>query len=162
MSFPSIFGWPTKIRYGIKTKCDVLQKTIVSYQEGVIPKENISWHRYKDFPPDVKVDDVSKSHLVVQHFNETLKSLNELNDQLLARKKELYNENMEEKIWASNELKFIRESISHVEKMVAEMEENLNDVQYVLHQLESRYNPGDVERSEKKGVLEEQRRTNQN
>ena len=31
-----------------------------------------------------------------------------------------------------------------------EMEKNLNDVQYVLHQLESRYNPGGVERSEKK------------
>ena len=30
------------------------------------------------------------------------------------------------------------------------MEKNLNDVQYVLHQLESRYNPADVERSEKK------------
>ena len=82
-----------------------------------------------------------------------MKSLNELNNQLLARKKELYNENMQEKIWASNELKFIRESISHVEEMVAEME-NLNDVQYVLHQLESRYNPADVERSEKKrGML---------
>ena len=76
--------------------------------------------------------------------------MNYTNDQLLARKKELYNENMEEKIWASNELKFIREFISHVEEMVAEMEKNLNDVQYVLHQLESRYNPADVERSEKK------------
>ena len=75
--------------------------------------------------------------------------MNYTNDQLLARKKEFYNENMEEKFWASNELKFIRESISHVEEMVAEMEKNLNDVQYVLHQLVSRYNPADVERSEK-------------
>ena len=42
------------------------------------------------------------------------------------KKKELYNENMEEKIWASNELKFIRESISHVER--SETSDSSDDV----------------------------------
>jgi hypothetical protein len=139
-----------RFRYGVKTKSDGLQKTISSYKEGVIPKQNINWHRYKDFPSDVKVDDVSKSHRAVEHFKETLQSLNALHDQLLARKKELYNENMEERVWASDELKFIKESMSHIEEMVGETEKNMHDVQYVVHQLETRFNPADVQKSEKR------------
>lgn len=81
-----------------------------SQQEGVIPKQNINWNRYKDILANVKVDDVSKSQRAVEHFRATVQSLAALHDQLWARKKELYNDDMVEKVWASNELKFAKES----------------------------------------------------
>ena len=57
---------------------------------------------------------------------------------------------MEEKVWAGDELKFLKESISHIEEMVGETEKDLHDVDHVMHQLETRFNPAEVEKSEKR------------
>ncbi len=103
------------------------------------------------------MDDVSESRRAVEHFKETLQSLNALHGQLLARKKELYNENTEERVWASDELKFIKESISHTEEMVGETEKNKHDVQHVMHQVETRFNPADVQKSEKRRRVRRQK-----
>ena len=98
--FQAYLDGQRRFRYGIKLKCDALQNIYSSYQEGLIPKQNICWKRCNDFPSDVKVDDASKSQCAVEHFNGTISSLKSLKDQLLSRKKELYNEHMEEKSWA--------------------------------------------------------------
>ncbi len=64
---------------------------------------------------------------------------------------------MEERVWASDELKFIKESISHIEEMVGETEKNKYDVQHVMHQLETRFNPADVQKSEKRRRVRRQK-----
>ena len=45
--FQPYLDWQLRFQYGVKTKCDGLQTTISSYKEGVIPQQNIDWHRYK-------------------------------------------------------------------------------------------------------------------
>jgi hypothetical protein len=49
----------------------------------------------------------------------------------LSRKKELYNEHMEEKSWADDEIKFICESIFQIEEMMNGIEKIMHDVQHV-------------------------------
>ena len=77
----------------------------------VVSGRDDSWKRYQDFPSDVKVEDISKSQRAVEHFNGTIKSLNDIRDHLSARKKELYDDRMNQRPWASDELKFINETL---------------------------------------------------
>ena len=148
--FQAYLDGQRRFRYGIKLKCDALQNIYSSYQEGLIPKQNICWKRCNDFPSDVKVDDASKSQCAVEHFNGTISSLKSLKDQLLSRKKELYNEHMEEKSWAGDEIKFICESIFQIEEMMNGIEKIMHDVQHVMHQLEKRFDAADVRKTEKR------------
>lgn len=62
----------------------------------------------------------------VEHFNGTIKTFQALQDQLLARKKELYDENMEKKVWASDEFKFINVSILQIKEMFKETEKMMH------------------------------------
>lgn len=48
--FQAYLDGQRRFRYGIKSKCDALQNIYSSYQEGLIPKQNICWKRYNDFP----------------------------------------------------------------------------------------------------------------
>ena len=69
---------------------------------------------------------------------------------------------MEEKVWAGDEFKFVKESISRMEEMVDETENDLHDVEHVMHQLETRFNPADVEKSEKRKRVRRAKETDQN
>ena len=73
-----------------------------------------------------------------------------MKDQLLPRKKELYNEHMEEKSWAGDEIKFICESIFQIEEIMNGIEKIMHDVQHVMHQLEKRFDAADVRKTEKR------------
>ena len=139
-----------KFRYDVTIKSKHFQNITASYEEAIIPKDNIAWKRYLQFPSDVKFEDVGKCARAVEHFNGTIKLLNELQEQLSARKRELYGENMEPKSWATDELNFLKDSSSVIDKMVGGTEQKMHDVQYILTQLEKRFDESEVRKCEKR------------
>lgn len=110
-TFQAYLDGQRRFRYGVVTKCKNLENVLSSYKEGIIPKENINWKRYQEFPSEVRIEDVSKSERVEKHFNGTIKSLNDICEHLSARKKELFDDSMNQRPWASDEFKFVNETL---------------------------------------------------
>ena len=86
---------------------DSVEKAFQSYKAGIIPKENVQLERYQCFPADVKVQDVGKCERALKHVKETFLSVKNIKEQLINRKKDLVDEDMSPRDWATNELKFI-------------------------------------------------------
>ena len=55
---------------------------MLSYKEGIIPKENVDCLRYQD---DVKINDVAKCRRALDHFNGSLASSQAAQKQLNER-----------------------------------------------------------------------------
>jgi transcription initiation factor TFIIIB Brf1 subunit/transcription initiation factor TFIIB len=96
----------------------------------------------------MKADDVAKSQRALAHMNATLKEIKQVNEKLLARKKEFFYQNLKPKTWASNEITFVENFATKVEVIIRETEQIFLDVEYVVHQLQKRFNKSDVESSE--------------
>ena len=57
-----------QFRWSVKCNLEKLEQLVSSYKNGQIPKENINCLRYRKFPEDVKIDDVSKSQRALDHI----------------------------------------------------------------------------------------------
>ena len=96
-----------QFRWGVECSLEKLQNVVSSYKNGVILKENIDCLRCREFPENVKVEDVCKSQRALDNIKTTINNINKEKDKLLNRKKELYGDNLEPKKWASNEIAFV-------------------------------------------------------
>ena len=136
-------------------KCSIekLADIVSSYKSGLIPKENIDCDRYREFPADVKIEDVNKSQRAIQHINNTMCEIREEKDKLLNRKKELYGKDMEAKKWASYEIAFVQATIGEIDELINESEKIANDVEHVSNQLMKRFYSSTVHESEKNRKL---------
>ena len=72
----------------------------------------------------IKADDVAKSQRALAHVNATLKVIiKQVNEKLLFRKKELFDQNLKRKTWASNEITFVDQLATKVEVIIRETEQ---------------------------------------
>ena len=105
--FQSYLDGQRRFRWQIISNVNKVEKILVSYKEGTIPKENINCARYREFPLNVNAIDVAKSQRALAHMNATLKEIKQLNEKLPAKNKELFDQDLKPKIWASNEITFV-------------------------------------------------------
>jgi hypothetical protein len=85
---------------------------LTSYEEGLIPKENIMIKRYLEMPTDPTLKDVSHAVRALEHIKSTCAKSDELLEMLKKINQELYNEENEVKRWAKNEAEVINGYIS--------------------------------------------------
>ncbi len=137
-------------RWEISCKFSKVEKNIISYKEGTIPKQNLNCLRYRVVPQDVKVEDVSNCQRALIHIKDSLKEMEEVRDKLLNRKRELFDEDVKPKPWASSEITFVDNFLAKINEIIVEPEKIAMDLEYVLHQLERRFNKSQVETSERK------------
>lgn len=139
-----------QFRWSVKCNLEKLEQLVSSYKNGQIPKENINCLRYRKFPEDVKIDDVSKSQQALDHIKNTIKTINEEKSKLLNRKMELYADYLEPKNWAANEINFVQEMTTHVESMLTESNNIAHDIEHVSNQLAKRFDVASVNENERK------------
>ena len=148
--FQAYLDGQRRFRWGIKSEVRDVTKRLDAYRGGLIPKENIAIERYREYPNNVKVDDVQKCQRIVSHVSATLASLGGIEQRLRNRKKELYGQDLKVRSWASNELQFVDDQLSLLEPMVKETQSLLNDVSHVQKQLSKRFGEADILKSERK------------
>ena len=151
--FQAYLNGQRQFRWNMKCSIEKLADIVSSYKSGLIPKENIDCDRYREFPADVKLEDVNKSQRAILHINNTMCEIRKVKDKLLNRKKELYGEDLEAKKWASNEIAFVLPTIRQLEELINESEKIANDVEHVSNQLMKRFDSSTVRESEEKRKL---------
>ena len=136
------FRWEVSCKYIYKF--NRIEKNILSYKEGTIPQENLNCLRYRVVPQDVKVDDVAKCRRALNHIKGSLKEMNEVRDKLMNRKKELFDEDVKLKPWASSEINFVENFLEKICEILVDPEKMAMDLEYVLHQLEKRFSKTEI------------------
>ena len=106
--------------------------------------------RYREFPSDVKVEDVSKCQRVLTHVNASLNEMKNVSEKLISRKRELYDAEVKPKPWASSEIFFVDTFLAMMEEITKGTEKIALDVQHVMHQLEKRFDKSAIDSSERK------------
>ncbi|CAB3995990.1 Hypothetical predicted protein [Paramuricea clavata] len=74
-----------------------LEAVLTSYEEGLIPKENIMIKRNLEMPTDPTLKDVSHAGRALEHIKSTCAKSDELLEMLKKRNQELYKEENEVK-----------------------------------------------------------------
>ena len=151
--FQAYLNGQRKFRWEVLNKIKNFEKDMLSYKEGIIPKENIDYLRYQEYPDDVKINDVAKCRRALDHFNGSLASSQAAQKQLNEKRKHLYNAEMKPKSWASNELTFIETHMEGITNFIREVQKLADNCQHTLTLLEKRYNAADVSASERKRKL---------
>ena len=109
------------------------------------------------------MEDVNKSQRALDHIKKTIKTINEEKDKLLKRKIELYEDNLEPKKWAGNEITFLQAKTTQVENMLKESEHISHEIEFVCCQLRKRFDMAAVNENERKrkakGVKEQRSKT---
>ena len=152
--FQAYLNGQRHFRWNMKCSIEKLADIVSSYKSGLIPKENIDCDRYREFPADVKIEDVNKSQRAILHINNTMCEIRKEKDKLLNRKKK----NCMGNIWkprnglAMHLLLFYQqydryELINESEKIA------INDVEHVSNQLMKRFDSSTVRESEEKRKL---------
>jgi hypothetical protein len=117
---------------------------LTSYEEGLIPKENIMITRYLEMPTDPTLKDVSHAGRALEYIKSTCAKSDELLEMLKKINQELYNEENEVKQWAKNEAEVINGYISTMkalkEKLVC-FEDNLK---FVNTNLQKKFSSSDI------------------
>ena len=137
-------------RWEISCKFNNVERNIVSYKEGTIPKQNLNCLRYRVVPQDVKPDDVLKCKRALSHIKGSLKEMDEVKDKLMNRKRELFDEDVKPKPWASSEITFVENFLAKISEIIVDPEKIAMDLEYVLHQLEKRFSKAEVDTNERK------------
>ena len=115
-------------------------KTVVcSYDEGVIPKENISFDWYLLLPVDPDVKDLSLASRALNHIIAIKQKIGQHQTQLQKRQTELFNSQMELKKWAENEHAVISRFISTTNELCVEVTALENDVSHTVKGLTKRF-----------------------
>ena len=65
--FQAYLDGQRRFRWGIKSEVRDVTKRLDACRGGLIPKENIAIERYREYPINVKVDDVQKCQRIVSH-----------------------------------------------------------------------------------------------
>ena len=123
---------------------------MAKYTDGIIPKENINCARYREFPVDVQVEDVKKCERALSHINNSLTEIKEVIEKLVNRKRELFDDELKPKPWASNEIEFVTSNLSKMDCLVTGTNVIAQDIQYVFHQLEKRCDAASIRSNEQK------------
>ena len=70
----------------------------------------------------IKADDVAKSQRALAHVNATLKVIiKQVSEKLLFRKKELFDQDLKRKTWASNEITFVDQLATKVAVIIEKL-----------------------------------------
>jgi hypothetical protein len=129
--FASYLNGQQQFRWDVTEKIKKLEAVLTSYEEGLIPKDNIMIKRYLEMPTDPTLKDLSHAGRAMEHIKPTCAKSDELLEMLKKRNQELYNEENEVKQWAENEAEVIHGYISTMkglkEKLVC-FEDNLKFV----------------------------------
>ena len=148
--FQAYLNGQRHFRWEVSCKFNRIEKNILSYKEGTIPKENLNCLRYRVVPQDVKVDDVAKCRRALNHIKGSLKEMNEVRDKLMNRRKELFDEDVKLKPWVSSEINFVENFLEKICEILVDPEKMAMDLEYVLHQLEKRFSKTEITTSERK------------
>ena len=97
---------------------------MAKYTDGIIPKENINCARYREFPVDVQVEDVKKCEGALSHINNSLTEIKEVIEKLVSRKRELFDDELKPRHWASNEIEFVNSNLNLMLQALGAMSKN--------------------------------------
>ena len=142
--FASYLNVQQQFRWDVTEKIKKLEAVLTSYEEGLIPKDNIMIKRYLEMPTDPTLKDLSHAGRAMEHIKSTCAKSDELLEMLKKRNQELHNEENEVKQWAENEAEVIHGYISTMkglkEKLVC-FEDNLK---FVTTSLKKKFSSSDI------------------
>jgi hypothetical protein len=133
--FQAYLDGQRKFQWEISSNIEKIGKNVGSYKEGTIPKENLNCLRYREFPTDVKVEDVSKCQRALHHVKGTFNEIEKIKEKLNNRKRELFDADVLPKSWASSEIAFVETSLTKIDPMLKDTEKLAMDLEHVMHQL---------------------------
>ena len=118
---------------------------MTSYEEGLIPKENIMIKRYLEMPTDPTLKDVSHAGRALKHIKSTcISKSDELLEMLKKRNQELYNEENEVKRWAKNEAEVINGYISTMKGLKEKLFCFEDNLKFVNTNLQKKFSSSDI------------------
>ncbi|CAB4012575.1 Hypothetical predicted protein [Paramuricea clavata] len=139
-----------QFRWDTKKRIEKLQYVVKSYEEGFLPKENISVGKYKTMPDNPSLRDLSFANRVDSHIKATRKAAERLLEQLQNRKVELFDSHMELEKWAENENKVVSQFIEEVSELKFKVTMIGDDVANTAKQLNKRHSSADLSNFESK------------
>ena len=138
-------------------KVENIKTVVCSYDEGIIPKENISFNRYLLLPVDPDVKDLSLASRALNHIIATKQKIDQLLTQLQKRKTELFNSQMELKKWAANEHAVISRFILTINELCVKVTALENDVSHTVKGLTKRFGSKSLDEFERKRQKQRQK-----
>lgn len=126
--FISYLNGQRQFRWDVKQNITKLESLMQSYEEGVIPKENIFFKKYLTPPVDCSLKDVSFANRSLKHIVATKTTAEDILDLLQKRKVQLFDSQMEVQKWAANEYNVISDfiaSITPIQQKLISYESNL-------------------------------------
>lgn len=121
-----------------------------SYEEGLIPKDNIYFNKYLGLPNDVSLKDVSFANRALKHITASRETADGVVEFLQKRKVQLFNSQMEVHKWAANEHKAITDFIDSITPLIAKLVSYENNVAHTAKHLEKKYGSATVSNFEVK------------
>ena len=84
----------------------------------------------------------------MSHINDSLTEIKEVIEKLVNRKKELFDDELKPRPWASNEIEFVNLNLNKMDCLVTGTNVIPQDIQYVFHQLEKRFDAASIRSNE--------------
>eukprot|EP00112_Aurelia_sp_Birch-Aquarium-sp1_P001967 Seg1216.4 transcript_id=Seg1216.4/GoldUCD/mRNA.D3Y31 product="hypothetical protein" protein_id=Seg1216.4/GoldUCD/D3Y31 len=155
--FNSYLNGQRLFRWDVMQNIESIKTVVCSYDEGVIPKENISFERYLVLPVDPEIKDLSLASRASTHIIATKQKIDQLLTQLQKRKTELFNSQMELKKWAANENSVISRFLLTLNELCVKVTALENDVSHTVKGLTKRFGNKSLADFEKKIRKQRQR-----
>ena len=146
--FQSYLDGQRRYRWSFNDDLEEFENRLAKYTDGIIPKENINCARYREFPVDVQVEDVKKCERALSYINNSLTEIKEEIEKLVNRKRELFDD--EPRTRASNEIEFVNSNLNKIDCLATGTYVIAQDIQYVFHQLEKRFDAASIRSNEQK------------
>lgn len=148
--FLSYLNGQRQFRWDTKQKIEKLQSITKSYEEGIIPKENIFFNKYLTMPEDVTLKEVSFANRAASHISGTRQAADELLELMQNRKVHLFDSHMELRKWAANENEVVTKFIAAVGDLKAKVALLEDDVAHTAKNLCKKYGNATVSQFELK------------
>ena len=148
--FQSYLDGQRRFRWSLKGDQEKFENRLAKYTDVIIPKENINCAIYREFPVDVQVEDVMKCERALSHINNSLTEMKEVIEKLVSRKRELVDDELKSRQWASNEIEFGNSKLNKIDSLVTGTNFTAQDIQHVFHQLEKRFEAASIRSNEQK------------
>ena len=140
--FRNYLNGQRQIRWNVIKQIYKLATTWQCYEDGIIPKENISLRRYTGMPVDHNVKDVSHVSRSLRHVTATMSLLSE---QVKFLRNRLSSIADMAQLWARNEHDFIQDYIATTKELHNKVLFLENNLSFILKALEKRFNNAEVE-----------------
>ena len=91
---------------------------------------------------------MKKCERALSHINNSLTEIKDVIEKPVNRKRELFDEELTPRPWASNEIEFVNSNLNKMDCLVTGTNVIAHDIQYVFHQLEKRFDAASIRSNE--------------